>query len=33
VSEPTTYDYDPGGLTFTIRDGERNLWTFGTYAG
>lgn len=31
--EPTTYDYDPGGLMFTIRDAEQNLWTFGTYAG
>ncbi len=33
VLEPATPDYDPGGLMFTVTDGERNLWTFGTYAG
>lgn len=33
VTEPLTPDYDPGGLTFGIRDAEGNLWSFGTYAG
>jgi uncharacterized glyoxalase superfamily protein PhnB len=33
ISEPETPDYDPGGLVFSIRDPEGNLWSFGTYAG
>lgn len=26
-------DYDPAGLTFSVRDPEGNVWSFGTYAG
>lgn len=34
VLEPSSPDYDaPGGINFTIRDPEGNLWSFGTYAG
>ncbi|MCG8321172.1 MAG: hypothetical protein MI921_16835, partial [Cytophagales bacterium] len=33
VTEPVTPEYDPGGITFGIRDREGNLWSFGTYAG
>lgn len=31
--EPEEPHYDPGGMGFTIRDAERNFWSFGTYAG
>lgn len=34
VREPEVADYDSaGGVNFTIRDPEGNLWTFGSYAG
>ena len=33
IGEPQTPDYDPGGIVFSIRDPEGNLWSFGTYAG
>lgn len=33
VTEPVSPEYDPGGVTFGIRDHEGNLWSFGTYAG
>ncbi len=33
VRAPETPDYDPGGLVFTIRDPEGNLFSFGTYGG
>jgi len=28
---PESPDYDPGGLTFSVRDREGNLWSFGSY--
>lgn len=31
VRAPATPDHDPGGTSFTVRDPERNIWTFGTY--
>lgn len=31
VRAPETPDHDPGGTSFTVRDRERNIWTFGTY--
>jgi PhnB protein len=33
VLEPQSPDYDPGGMVFSIRDTEGNIWSFGTYAG
>jgi PhnB protein len=33
VRAPESPEYDPGGLVFTIRDPEGNLWSFGNYAG
>jgi PhnB protein len=33
VRAPDSPDYDPDGLTFSVRDLEGNLLTFGTYAG
>lgn len=33
ISEPEAPDHDPGGIVFSIRDPEGNLWSFGTYAG
>ena len=30
---PTSPDYDPTGMVFTIEDHEGNLWSVGTYAG
>lgn len=33
VAEPYTPDYDPEGSAFAVRDGEGNIWSFGTYAG
>ncbi len=33
VVPPVAPDYDPGGMVFTIRDREGNLWSFGSYAG
>ncbi len=33
VGAPSSPDYDPDGMVFTIRDPEGNLWSFGTYAG
>ena len=31
VRSPESPDYDPGGLTFSVRDREGNLWSFGSY--
>ena len=32
MNEPYTPDYDdPNGMGFTVRDRERNIWSFGTY--
>jgi uncharacterized glyoxalase superfamily protein PhnB len=31
VRPPESPDYDPGGLTFSVRDREDNLWSFGSY--
>lgn len=33
VQEPSSPDYDPAGMSFTVADPDGNLWTFGTYAG
>lgn len=33
IAAPSSPEYDPDGLTFSIRDHEGNIWTFGTYAG
>ncbi|MEZ5215346.1 MAG: VOC family protein [Ilumatobacteraceae bacterium] len=33
VVPPHQPDYDGGGMGFTVRDAEGNLWSFGTYAG
>ena len=33
VAPPSSPEYDPEGLNFSIRDHEGNLWSFGTYAG
>jgi PhnB protein len=33
VVPPASPDYDTGGMVFTIRDREGNLWSFGSYAG
>lgn len=30
---PEEPHYDPGGMGFSIRDHEGNIWSFGTYAG
>jgi PhnB protein len=31
VRPPESPDYDPGGLVFSVRDPEGNVWTFGSY--
>jgi PhnB protein len=31
VREPVEPDYDPGGMGFSIRDPEGNIWSFGSY--
>jgi uncharacterized glyoxalase superfamily protein PhnB len=31
MQAPNTPDHDPGGMGFTVRDSERNIWSFGTY--
>lgn len=31
VRPPESPDHDPGGLSFSVRDPEGNIWTFGTY--
>jgi PhnB protein len=31
VRPPESPDYDPGGLTFAVRDPEGNVWSFGSY--
>jgi uncharacterized glyoxalase superfamily protein PhnB len=31
VRPPESPDYDPGGLVFSVRDPEGNIWTFGSY--
>lgn len=33
VSEPQSFDYDPDGMAFSVRDPEGNVFSFGTYAG
>jgi PhnB protein len=33
VRELASPDYDPNGVTFSVRDVEGNIFTFGTYAG
>jgi PhnB protein len=33
IREPTEPHYDPGGMGFSIRDPEGNVWSFGSYAG
>lgn len=33
VAAPSSPDYDPDGLVFSVRDPEGNLWSFGTYGG
>ena len=33
IAEPHEEGYDPGGMTFSLRDFEGNIWSFGTYAG
>lgn len=33
VREPTEPHYDPGGMSFVVRDHEGNLWSFGSYVG
>lgn len=33
VRPPEEPHYDPGGMGFSIRDPEGNVWSFGTYAG
>jgi uncharacterized glyoxalase superfamily protein PhnB len=31
VRPPESPEYDPGGLVFSVRDPEGNVWTFGSY--
>jgi uncharacterized glyoxalase superfamily protein PhnB len=31
VREPETPDYDPGGMGFSVKDPEGNIWSFGSY--
>ena len=31
VREPEAPDHDPGGMGFSVRDPEGNIWSFGTY--
>jgi PhnB protein len=31
VREPETPDYDPGGMGFSVKDAEGNIWSFGSY--
>lgn len=31
VRQPAAPDHDPGGMSFTVRDPEGNIWSFGTY--
>ena len=31
VREPHAPDHDPEGMSFSVRDHEANIWTFGTY--
>ena len=33
IAPPSSPEYDPEGTSFSIRDHEGNLWSFGTYAG
>lgn len=33
IAEPSSPEYDPDGINFSIRDHEGNIWSFGTYAG
>ncbi len=33
VRPPEAPHYDPDGMGFSVRDRERNIWSFGTYAG
>ncbi len=33
IRPPEEPHYDPGGMGFSIRDPEGNVWSFGTYAG
>ena len=33
IRPPEEPHYDPGGMGFSVRDAEGNVWSFGTYAG
>ena len=33
IRPPEEPHYDPGGMSFSVRDAEGNAWSFGTYAG
>ena len=33
VRPPASPHYDPDGMGFSVRDPERNIWSFGSYAG
>lgn len=33
IRPPESPDHDPEGLSFSVRDPEGNIWSFGTYAG
>lgn len=33
IREPDEPHYDPGGMSFSVRDPEGNAWSFGTYTG